>query len=282
MYSLSLNDIRQGHLREVFIDLEFTLKKLNINFYLIGAIARDIWISGVHKIKTPRFTKDLDLAVMVSSNHEYENLKNQLLITGKFKPVKDVPHKLIFKNQYEIDLLPFGAIEKEEMVILNGAANITLSAAGFSLIYDTALDVVQLENHYYKVCTIPGIVILKLFAYFDRPEERGKDILDISFIVQNYYYMAIDDIMDNHLDLIETSEIDELSIGARVLGRHIRPILNDSPTKKQFILDKLNLAVKNPRQITLTQLLIQNHIDTLEKAVKILKTLINGIEDYII
>lgn len=279
MYSLSLNDIRQGHLREVFIELESVLKKLNINFYLIGAVARDIWISGVHKIKTPRFTKDLDLAVMVSSVQEYDNINNHLLNSGHFRSIKENPCKLIFKDQYEIDLLPFGAIEKEETVELKGAVNITLSAAGFSLIYDTAIDVFQLEDHYFKVCTIPGIVILKLFAYFDRPEERIKDILDISFILQNYYFMAIDDLMENHLDLIESSEIDELLIGARLLGRHIRPILNESQSKKKFILDKLKIAVKNQREIKLAQLLIQYQIDSLDKALSILKELIKGLQD---
>ena len=56
-------------------------------------------------------------------------------------------------------------------------------------------------KHQFKFCTLPGIVILKLLAWDDRPEKRQGDILDISDILQNYFSMHDQEIWNNHFDL---------------------------------------------------------------------------------
>ena len=40
---MDLSSIKEGELKEVFDELEEAFAHLNIDFYLIGALARDIW-----------------------------------------------------------------------------------------------------------------------------------------------------------------------------------------------------------------------------------------------
>ena len=58
----------EGDLREVLDALEEAFNAIGIDYYLIGAIARDIWYSGSNK--TFRQTKDVDFAVLVGSKLE--------------------------------------------------------------------------------------------------------------------------------------------------------------------------------------------------------------------
>jgi|GEM_PF-4865231 len=40
---MTLSSIREGELKDVFDELEEAFENLNIDFYLIGALARDVW-----------------------------------------------------------------------------------------------------------------------------------------------------------------------------------------------------------------------------------------------
>ena len=50
------------------------------NFYLVGAVARDVWMSGIHKIAPRRTTTDIDFAVLINDKGTYEALKEYLII----------------------------------------------------------------------------------------------------------------------------------------------------------------------------------------------------------
>jgi hypothetical protein len=43
---MDLSNIREGELKEVFDELEEAFEYLKIDFYLIGALARDIWYAN--------------------------------------------------------------------------------------------------------------------------------------------------------------------------------------------------------------------------------------------
>lgn len=69
--------------------------------------------------------------------------------------------------------------------------------------------------------------ILKLIPYDDRPEHRLKDLEDIAFIVRHYVDIVGDELYEEQVDLLE-ADISLQPIGARILGRHIRPLLDQS------------------------------------------------------
>lgn len=72
---IDLNKLRQQGLKELFATLEEAFKKADIDFYyLIGALARDIWFSKESKVS--RTTKDVDFAALVATGPQSLRLKN--------------------------------------------------------------------------------------------------------------------------------------------------------------------------------------------------------------
>jgi predicted nucleotidyltransferase len=72
------------------------------------------------------------------------------------------------------------------------------------------------------------MVILKLIAWSDRPEERENDLSDILNIIQHYYNLKWDEIVEMHFDTLDKEPFDELQIAAEVLGRHAKLYLQKS------------------------------------------------------
>ncbi len=73
---MNWKEVRAGNLKDILDTLEETFNTLGIDFYLIGAVAKEYWYSkrGVRA----RQTKDVDFAVLVSSVEVYNNVKEYL------------------------------------------------------------------------------------------------------------------------------------------------------------------------------------------------------------
>lgn len=109
-------------------------------YYLAGAAARDLLLEHAHGINPGRNTRDLDLALMVADWTAFEQVRLALIESAQFTPVKDVLHKLRFNRVYELDLIPFGAIEQADRTIAwppDGA--VVMGVFGFREVYDDTL-----------------------------------------------------------------------------------------------------------------------------------------------
>src|SRR5437867_1010522 len=110
-YKISFKQLRQENLRGTFASFERALTAIDIDFYLIGAIARDTWF--VQKGVRALGTKDVDFAVLISDKNKYLYLKKFLIEKEGFTPSTSNEYMLFDKKGNQIDLLPFGAIEIE-------------------------------------------------------------------------------------------------------------------------------------------------------------------------
>ena len=114
-YKISFDQIRQDHaLSDMLKALERGLEKFNIDYYLVGAVSRDVWMSGINSIPPKRTTGDIDFAVFINDKGIYEQLKEYLIKNENFSPFKENAFVLIWKDGTEVDLLPFGAVEDED------------------------------------------------------------------------------------------------------------------------------------------------------------------------
>src|SRR5271165_4393842 len=106
---MDLSSIREGELKEVFDDLEEAFQALNIDFYLIGALARDIWYArGDKKFRT---TKDIDFAIMISNKEDYEAVRGYLKEHKSYRDIKNNSFVMLTPAGIQVDILPFGEIE---------------------------------------------------------------------------------------------------------------------------------------------------------------------------
>lgn len=227
IYKISFDQIRQHkELGNLLSALERGLTRFGIDYYLVGAVSRDVWMSGINKITPRRTTGDIDFAIFINTKGLYEELKEYLINNEDFSPYSGNAFVLIWKDGTEVDLLPFGAIEDEDRkVYVSGSGYSTIHVHGFKEVYEQELPEIELgEKHHFKVCTLPGIVLLKLIAWDDRPEERRDDIKDISDILHNFFPMYQDIIWEQHNDLFEDDNNELPNISARVLGRELATI----------------------------------------------------------
>lgn len=108
---IDLSKARFKNFKSVFEKLEEALIEAEIDFYVLGALARDMHFSVEH-IDT-RTTADVDLAVYINSREDdkYKSLRNDLIQNYDFIETKSNNFALISPEGVTIDLLPFGEIE---------------------------------------------------------------------------------------------------------------------------------------------------------------------------
>lgn len=265
------------YFKEVFDCIDEVMLKLNVPYYLIGAsaISLELLKDG---IKPSRGTKDIDFAIMISSIKEFETIVEKLGSYG-FNKV-EAPWSL-YNDKFNIviDLLPFGEIEERFTVNFNERYT-DLHVLGFSEVLQEP-ETVQIEEKFVQIPSLAGMVILKLIAWSDRPEERDSDLGDILRIIEHYFDLNFDEIVEHHNDTFpEVDKLDKLKIAARVLGRKASKFLNESDTINQRILKTINDNVINVENSAIAKQWIRNKDWSLEYAVEILEELKKGlIED---
>lgn len=221
-------------------DMEAILTEFEVDFYIVGAIARDFHLSAKDWAVSIRKTDDVDLAIMLNDAGQFNKIKETLIASGNFTPDKTEHIKLYYKEAIEVDLIPFGKIESTNGYVYLQSPNLfTLNMPGFKEIYPFVQEVSFGESLSVKVCSVEGIVILKLIAHRDRPD-RTKDITDIEHIIAVYFELSDEDIYEDHFDVMElypTERGDYLQmVSARVIGRKMQIILKESDELRKTMI----------------------------------------------
>lgn len=235
---MHLNKIRQIELKPVFDALEEAFNSVSIDFYLIGAIARDIWYAKGNAVSTG--TRDVDFAVFIANQEDYNLLKTYLVKQKNFIVSKTNEFVFISPQGLVVDILPFGEIEIDDSVHITVEGVTSIRVNGFKEVFESGTERLELETgHAFEVATLPSIVLLKLISYDDRPEQRLKDPGDIASIIQNYFDLQSDNIYKNHTDLFDNADFTLQKAGARIIGREIKTIIELNTVLKLRITDIL-------------------------------------------
>lgn len=209
--------LKNEGLKETFDVLESAFKKYGIDYYLIGARARDLWTNHID-LKEKRTTEDVDFCIYINEHKQYRNLVADLLSKYGFKRDEKQPYRFYFQGT--IDIIPFGGIEKDGEVFLDEPPT-ELSVSGTK----EAVAHAKVVEGNFKVVTLPGLCVLKLIAFNEKPDSRAKDLQDFYFLLENYGEIAGEQLFDgaDYEDLV--GEDFELSIAsAKMLGRQIKNI----------------------------------------------------------
>jgi predicted nucleotidyltransferase len=159
---MSLKIIREGELKEVFDALEEAFNATGTDYYLIGAFARDIWYTKGNK--NFRQTKDVDFAVLVGSASAYEAIKEYLKQHKNFQDTKGNSFVMFTSSGVQIDILPFGNIEIDDAVDIQGGGLTNIKVNGFMEVYQGGTTEIKTETgHNFKVATLPSIRELQIF-----------------------------------------------------------------------------------------------------------------------
>lgn len=241
-------------------------------------MARDAWMIGINKIAPRRTTGDIDFAVLINDKGTYNALIKYLIDKEGFHSFKGNEFVLIWKDKSEVDLLPFGEISAEDGIVTIGGfglANIGLQ--GFTEIYEEGLPELDLEGkHQFKFCTLPGIVLLKMIAWDDRPENRRDDNKDISDILNPFFNMYDHEIWENHHDLFDYDQDNLLHIAARVMGREMKKIARRNESLFERIERILNANTGDLQSSKMGAIMVEYFDNTVEDNVLLLQQLKQG------
>lgn len=269
--------MKPSYLKPVFDVLENAFSVLGINYYLIGAIARQVWYDrGGISIRT---TADVDYAVLVGSHDEYYRMKRYLIESEGFIESKGNAFALITKDGVVVDMLPFGEIENDGQVSIHGAGMSSIRVDGMREVYEAGTEELILDTgNNFLVATLPGIVLLKFIAYDDRPEVRQKDAFDIAHIIKHFFNLNEDLIYESHNDLFEKEERSLESIGSIVLGREISKITAGNLQ----LIERIAVIVKKHIELNadspLVRLMVNANESNVEEITFRLKDILDGLQ----
>ena len=153
--------LRPPGLMEVMQAVEEACRQIEIDFYIVGAVARDILLTSL-KITPRRMTTDVDLAVAIASEDQYHQIRTLLLSNGQFTELSSSVFALRHQSTgTTVDLMPFGAIADERWrVKMSGSGMEEISCVGFTEMAADALKVsASVTNTLWRVASVPGIAL---------------------------------------------------------------------------------------------------------------------------
>lgn len=273
-----LSSIREGELKSVFQALETAFHATGIDYYIIGALARDVWFSrGQKKF---RATRDIDFAVLVGTAEAYDALRKYLQDYHQYSPSLTNSFVMVTPDGIPIDILPFGAIAIDDHIHIDGQGLTSIQVDGFAEVYQNGTIPVELETgHTFEVATLASIVLLKLIAYDDRPEKRSKDPRDIATIIEHYFSLNDHHIWDHHTDVFRENDSRTLEeIAAVVIGKEIKTIVSSNPKLLSRVTRILTLHISAFASSDLIRQMVAENKKTVEENAGYLKAIFSGLQ----
>ena len=232
---------------------------VGVDWFLMGAMARDWVFTHIHGIDTQRATKDADIGIALKSWEEFEQIRNGLLAEGEFAQDR-IPHRLNHcqLQGFHIDLVPFGALagDKAEIAWPPKCYEV-MNVIGFDEAFRAALTVIVDTDLPVKVASPIGLMLLKLFAWEDRKREsaQDKDARDIRLLLTHYEVMAGRTRWDV-TGLMEAEDFHDDRAVARLLGSDVAQIA--SPETKAALMTILDRELPGDEIGLLVQQMTRN------------------------
>lgn len=252
------------HLHDTFV-------KMDHDFYVIGATARDIIIRALSDESARRKTLDLDIAIAVTGWDKYDEISHALVAAGYEKSGHQ--KQRFYYGDYEVDVVPFGSVAKDdENIYWPPEETIAMSVKGFDEVLKNAVTV-RIDNDFdVRIASLHGLFILKLNAWLDRHLTTNKDAEDMWYIIDTYYFA--NENRNIHPEVYELENFTLTVGGAYWLAHDIADLVSKAHLK--FYCDVLcNEVAREENSRLLTQIIETHRNVSLHDVTDSLNTIIN-------
>ncbi len=239
---------------DVLRQVDRAARELSVDYFVVGAMAQDILLTGVFGLSAGRATRDMDFAVTVEGWPQFEAIKARLSETGAFNFDKRVAQRLYYRTisegrGYPLDIIPFGGVELPGSEIAwppDGA--VVMSVAGYGEAFASAVPVEVEPRFVVRVASLAGLAILKLVAWADRGIADPRDAIDLATLLRQYGSAGNEDrLYGTAIGVLEAVNYDLDLAGARLLGMDAGRIT--APTTRGRILALLDDPVRLDRLV---------------------------------
>lgn len=210
---------------------------LGVPVFVVGAVARIILLENIHGLNAGRATTDVDFAFALDNWAQFDALKTLLLEDTRFSVSAQVAHRVYFRapgsqHAYKVDLIPFGKVETSpNTIVWPPDMAIMMNVAGFRDAYVAAVRVEVSPGAVVSIASLPGIAILKLFAWGDRRQENSKDAVDVVTLLRSYHEAGNESRIYEEARALATLEAvgyDPELAGAWLLGSDVATMSSES------------------------------------------------------
>lgn len=213
------------HTVAVLEQLDRVVRKLGRPYVVLGATARDVWLTHVYGLAIERATNDVDLAVACESWAAFNEIKQSLINTGNFQQDPAQVQRLRQEptdrsTGYPVDILPFGGVEANvgEIAWPPDSA-VRMNVLGYEEALRNATPVQIGQGVTIPFCTLPNLAAVKLLAWLDRRHRTTKDALDFAQMISVYGQAGTQDrLYGEAQQLLEAAGYDVQIAAARLLG----------------------------------------------------------------
>lgn len=250
------------------------LRNAKIPYMLVGATARDLLLYHVFGHAVTRATYDLDFAVLVDSWEQFAVVKQLFLTIPGFTDKGRSAQRLYYQPtgaSFEtiIDIIPFGKLETADRTIAwPPDADVVMNVAAFSDAFKSSVNVQVRSDLFIPVASLPGLTVLKLFAWLDRHEER--DVQDIRRLMETYTDAGnVDRLYNEEGDELERVNFDTILAGSYLLGKDAQRITDES------VRTRLSVAL-SVKELNALILQLARTMSVLDDRSELAEALLNG------
>ena len=221
--TISSEKIGNPLLVELLRKLADSFNKMDKDFYVIGATARDIIMQQLLNTESKRRTRDLDIAIAIPDWNTFEQVKQSLIADG-FEKSRDMQQRFYY-GEYELDIVPYGVVAKaDDNIYWPPEEVVAMSVKGFDEVLSEAITV-SIDNEFkIKIASLHGLFLLKFNAWLDRNAKTSKDAEDMSFILSNYFMANLD--REIHPEVYDWENFDEYIVGGYWLAHDLVTLLD--------------------------------------------------------
>lgn len=221
--------------------LSDAFSNLGIEYFVVGAAARDLIMENVFGIRSPRATLDVDIAIFIENWDEFYMVRRYLEKHHHYQDVNNSIHRLQSALYGKLDMIPFGGIEGgSRQADWPPEYSTIIDLTGFKEAFADAVRIEVIPQTFVQVASLAGLALLKLNAWAERTH-LSKDAHDLAFIMLNYIDAGNSErFYEEESDLL-IENFDYACASARLLGRDIVSLIKKEHRNKflNFIVSKL-------------------------------------------
>ena len=268
---------------EIVREIEKVSKVLDLELLLVGAQAKVILLENIHGLNPGRATGDIDFAFAVESWDQFNQIKQNLVATSKFRELPKQKQRLLYKSsliegEFIVDIIPFGAVQDDNnMIAWPPELDVVMSVSGYQEALESAL-LVELDAELtIKVVSLAGLAILKIFAWSERGTVTdNKDALDLLTLLRTYHEAGNADRIYEvpEPEILESMNYNPELMGAWLLGYDVAAIADKST------IETIAGLIENKKENLILQLAksLQGNDGALDVAEALLSSFMQGIQ----
>lgn len=257
-YHILSKELSNPELKSILQALNSFFQSKEIDFYIVGATARDILLTNLYGLIPERKTMDIDIAIAISDWKEFEIIERELPQREYFEKDSHQKQRFIYKGFYAIDVIPFGKIaQKDGNIYWPPDGVIAMSVSGFPEIAAATISV-SIDNEFdIKVSSLSGFFLLKLMAWKDRYLSSSKDAYDIALILDHYIEINEQRAYEEHYDLYEAEPFDQIEASGRLIARDIKALIGRNKDTMTYLMEILRREIELSQESPLVNQLIK-------------------------